>query len=176
MGYCGGTSDDPTYRSIGDHTEAISIDYDPVEIAYSDLLKKFWSAHNCRSAGFGRQYRVAVFSRDEAQRELAEQSRRDRAGELGIAVEAIQTPIVSIERFTIAEAYHQKYRVRAGSPMRSFLERTYPEIKAFADSSVAMRLNAILGSSSAGDWRTVLDELPRYGLPAELERDLHRGR
>ena len=175
VGYCGGTAPDPTYRSIGDHTEAISVDYDPAEISYEELLKYFWSAHDCRSGSYGRQYRQAVFSRDERQRDIAEQSRKDHAEERGISVEAVQTPVVPIDRFTIAEGYHQKYRLRAGSPMRTFLEEAYAGIRSFADSSVAMRVNSIVGSTNADDWRMIERELESYGLPEKLRLSLRKG-
>ncbi|NIP94985.1 MAG: peptide-methionine (S)-S-oxide reductase, partial [Akkermansiaceae bacterium] len=32
VGYCGGTKENPTYRSLGDHTEAIAIDFDPTVV------------------------------------------------------------------------------------------------------------------------------------------------
>ena len=38
MGYCGGSKAKPTYYMLGDHTEAISIDFDPKAISYEDLL------------------------------------------------------------------------------------------------------------------------------------------
>jgi peptide-methionine (S)-S-oxide reductase len=175
-GYCGGTAEDPTYRSIGDHTEAVSVDYDPAEIDYEDLLKYFWGAHDCRSGSFGRQYRQAVFSRNDEQREIAEKSRQDHAEARGISSEAVQTRVVPIDRFTIAEGYHQKYRLRAGSALRSFLEQTYPDFQAFVDSSVAMRVNSVLSSASAEDWQIVEAELVSYGLPAELEASLRKKR
>ena len=88
----------------------------------------------------------------------------------------MQTPIVPTESFTLAEGYHQKYALRSGGPLRSFLEETYPGIKEFADSSVAMRLNSITGSRDPAAWKTLLAELPRYGLPPELESRLHKHR
>ncbi|MFT5108975.1 MAG: peptide-methionine (S)-S-oxide reductase, partial [Pseudoalteromonas tetraodonis] len=39
VGYCGGTKESPTYYSMGDHTEAFSLDYDPARLSYSDLLE-----------------------------------------------------------------------------------------------------------------------------------------
>jgi hypothetical protein len=52
------------------------------------------------------------------------------------------------------------------------LTRAYPEAKALADSAVATRLNAYLGSGMNRDWTLFVKELPEYGLPAELEKAL----
>ena len=35
----------PTYESIGDHTEALRVYYDPAVVSYDELLKKFWAEH-----------------------------------------------------------------------------------------------------------------------------------
>lgn len=34
VGYTGGSSKNPTYRSMGDHTETVELQYDPNEITY----------------------------------------------------------------------------------------------------------------------------------------------
>ena len=43
VGYTGGTTKNPTYRNIGDHTEAVELQYDPNEITYrvSRLFSSF---------------------------------------------------------------------------------------------------------------------------------------
>ena len=40
MGYTGGTTADPTYQAIGDHTEALRITYDPQEIDEESLVRR----------------------------------------------------------------------------------------------------------------------------------------
>jgi len=140
--------------------------------SYAALLDHFWKAHSCQSAGYSSQYRKAIFTRSDAQRVLAEQSLHKHAQTLGIKPEAVTTPIIPIDNFTIAEKYHHKYSLRNGSPIRSFLEKTYPEIKEFADSSVAMRLNSITGSRDVHGWRIIHRELLHYGLPPEIESQL----
>ena len=39
VGYAGGRKADPTYRSMGDHTETVQVDYDPGRITYGQLLE-----------------------------------------------------------------------------------------------------------------------------------------
>ena len=62
MGYTGGELFEPTYKRIGDHTEAILIEFNE-ELTYEDILEKFWREHTPGIAM--RQYRSAVFYHDE---------------------------------------------------------------------------------------------------------------
>jgi len=111
----------------------------------------------------------AVFSRNDSQREAAQQSRIAHAKKLGLPEDAVVTPVITIDQFTLAEFYHQNYRIAPHDKIRQFLEASYPDLKAFADSTVATRLNSVLGSGDKKDWQRVLEELPQYGLPTELE-------
>ena len=43
-GYVGGTTANPTYENIGDHVEAIQIEYNPKKVSYQDLLTVFFVA------------------------------------------------------------------------------------------------------------------------------------
>ena len=61
VGYSGGTTKSPTYRAMGDHTEAIAIDFDPTVISYQELLRRFWDSHYCASNVSSRQYMNVVF-------------------------------------------------------------------------------------------------------------------
>ena len=165
VGYCGGTKEKPSYYSLGDHTEAFSIDYDPGVLSYEDLLGYFWNGHRCDRNNTSRQYINAVFYRDEEQRALAETS-RDAQGK------SVATEIIPIGKFTYAEGYHHKYYLTRYTEIRDFLEQTYSEAKSLADSTVAMRLNAYLGSGMMRDWQRFLAELPEYGLPEAIEETM----
>lgn len=165
VGYCGGTKEKPSYYSLGDHTEAFSIDYDPAVLSYGDLLGYFWNGHRCDRNHTSRQYMNAVFYRDEAQRVQAEESRDSQGAK-------VATEILPIGKFTYAEGYHHKYYLTRYEEIRSFLEKTYPDAKSLGDSAVAMRLNAYLGSGMMRDWQRFLDELPRYGLPEAITGSL----
>ena len=167
VGYCGGSKESPSYYDLGDHTEAFSIDYDPTLLSYQDLLGYFWNGHNPRRNHSSRQYINAVFYRDTAQQKLAETT-RDAQGS------NIATEIIPVGDFTYAEGYHHKYYLTRYSEIREFLEATYPDAKSLADSSVAMRLNAYLGSGMMRDWNRFLAELPEYGLPEAIEDSLRQ--
>ncbi len=169
VGYCGGDKEKPTYYSLSDHTEAITIDYDPKVLSYDDLLGLFWKGHRCDQVNRSRQYMNAVFYRDDAQKKIAEASLAKEATRRGIDPAAVQTEIVPMKTFTYAEGYHQKYYLTRHSGVRAFLNETYPDAKSLADSTVATRLNAYLGSGMNRDWKVFLAELPKYGLPDRME-------
>jgi len=116
----------------------------------------------------------AVFYQNENQQKAAEKSRANEAQRLGINVEAVKTEIIPVKKFTYAEAYHQKYYLTRHSDIRDFLSETYPDGKSLADSTVAARLNAYLGSGMKLNWKTFLKELPKYGLPETLENRLEK--
>ena len=170
VGYCGGEQEHPTYRSIGDHTEAIAIDYDPTVLSYEDLLSHFWASHHCGNSGPSRQYMKAIFFLDEHQRQLGE-STRDQAGQqVGLAPGQVQTAVVPANIFTYAEAYHQKYSLTRHHELRDFLSETYPSEKELADSSVATRLNCWLGDGLERNLEVITQEIAHYGLPEKLRR------
>ena len=150
----------------------ISIDYDPEVLSYDDLLKIFWSAHRCDQINTSRQYMNAVFYHDEAQKKLAEKSRAAAAAGQKVDVGRVQTSILPVGDFTYAEGYHQKYYLTRYPEIREILRKGYPTGKKLADSTVATRLNAYLGSGMKRDWSVFLKELPEYGLPKKLEESL----
>ena len=154
---------------MADHTEAIAIDYDPKIISYDDLLGYFWRGHRCSSINSSRQYRHAVFYRNDEQKRLAEASLVAEANRRSLAITDVTTQIVPMGEFTYAEGYHQKYYLTRQDEIRDFLTKTYPSSKELADSTVATRLNAYLGNGMELDWSTFLEELPSFGLPEKME-------
>ena len=99
VGYCGGTTDAPTYRKIGDHAETIQIDFDPQRISYDQLLEIFWTTHNPCRRPWSRQYMSAAFYADDAQREAIERTRKLYVGE----AQVVHTEVAPLDRFWIEE-------------------------------------------------------------------------
>lgn len=153
---------------MGDHTEAISIDYDPSVISYSELLAYFWKGHSCQYNNSSTQYMNAVFYRNEEQQKLANTALKIRAASLGISEDAIATKILPVKTFTYAEKYHQKYSIRGD--IREGMNELYPDSKSLADSTVATRLNAYLGYGLERKRTEFLKELAEYGLPELIEK------
>jgi methionine-S-sulfoxide reductase len=141
VGYSGGTKENPTYHRLGDHTEAIQIDYDPEVISYKELLDIFWCSHHPTRRAFSRQYMSMIFYHDEQQKKLAMETKEARERELGAK---IHTEIREFDKFYRAEDYHQKYALRQQSLLADQLKAIYPDAQAFTDSTAAARLNGFV--------------------------------
>ena len=122
VGYCGGRTDNPTYRDVCSHdtghAEAVEVTFDPLQISYNELLKVFWECHDPtqisrQGPDFGEQYRSAIFCHTEDQRESALASRAELVRRHTFR-KTIATQIVPATVFWEAEAYHQKYHQKNG--------------------------------------------------------------
>lgn len=168
VGYAGGTTQSPTYRTIGDHAEAIQIDFDPAVISYERLLQLFWTTHNpCRQA-WSRQYMSALFYADAAQLAAIERTRDQFVDE----PDRVQTEIAPLTQFWIAEDYHQKYRLRAERALLGELRATYPDEADFVASTSAARINGWLDGHGSED--QIERDLGRLGLSAAGQQLLRR--
>lgn len=168
VGYAGGSTEKPTYRSIGDHSETVLVEFDPAQVSYAALLEVFWANHDPTAKPYLTQYRNAVFTTSEQQRQTAEDSRRQLAERTG---RPVQTAIEAAGSFTQAEDYHQKYYLQRVAPLMAELQQRYPDRQQLYRSAVAARLNGYLGCH--GDPATFGADLRKFGLSDELERDLH---
>lgn len=157
MGYAGGTTRDPTYRSIGDHTETLQVDFDPDRIDYRELLDIFWASHDPRRSSWSAQYKAAVFAHDAEQRRAAEESRDRVQSALGATV---RTEILAAGPFYLAEGYHQKYRLQGVRELAAEFAEMYPRMREFVDSTAAARVNGYLdGYGSLEEFERISDSL-----------------
>ena len=82
MGYTGGTTPDPTYQKIGDHTEALRVTFDPRIVSYEQILLKFWEEHDPMPFAFtGFQYRSALWHHTPTQEAVIKAVRKRLDGE-----------------------------------------------------------------------------------------------
>lgn len=166
VGYAGGQKQNPTYYSIGDHTETLQIDYDPQQISYTDLLDRFWKTHNPCSRPGSRQYMSAVFYHNDEQKQLALATRDREAAKRSAP---ITTAILPATAFFIAEDYHQKYLLRQRSLMRDF-RAMYPDEKDFVASTAATRVNGYVGGN--GSLAQLEKEIDGFGLSPDSRQAL----
>ena len=119
-GYAGGQMDNPSYRAVcnGDtgHAEVVQVHFDPKVISYRDLLNVFFAIHdpttlNRQGADVGTQYRSAIFYHDEEQKKLAEELIKDLNAQQ-IWDKPIVTEVTKLDKFYLAEDYHQEYFAR----------------------------------------------------------------
>lgn len=105
VGYAGGTTPNPSYYNLGDHTETVEIIFNPSKISYETLLDHFWKMHD-PTIPQSKQYRSVIFVHNKKQREIAEKSlKKEQKKKIG----KILTNIESAIQFYKAEKYHQKY-------------------------------------------------------------------
>jgi peptide-methionine (S)-S-oxide reductase len=169
VGYAGGTDPDPSYYSLGDHTEVVQVEHDPERLSYEALLDVFWANHSPFTAPHKRQYRGVVLAHDDAQREAAEQSKAALAERTG---QSVETAIETLDSFTLAEDYHQKYELRSTPVLGDELVDLYGP--AVVDSTAAARLNGFVAGHGSDEQREALladMELSPAAI-SELERRL----
>jgi peptide-methionine (S)-S-oxide reductase len=159
VGYAGGTSKNPRYRDLGDHSEAVQIDFDPSRISYRELLDIFWKGHDPTRTSWSRQYRAAIFYHNEEQRNLATATRDHLASETR---ERIATAIEPYSGFSLAEDYHQKHSLRSFPEIMKEFTAIYPDMKSLINSMAVSRVNGYLGGYGSCD--SLKEELAEFGL------------
>ncbi|HLG25368.1 MAG TPA: peptide-methionine (S)-S-oxide reductase MsrA [Candidatus Gracilibacteria bacterium] len=116
-GYSGGTMNDPSYEQVSGgrtgHVEVVKVVFDPVEIAYDDIIHIFFSIHdpttlNRQGNDIGPQYRSAIFATSDEQLAKAKSIKKDLEDEK-IFGGPIVTEILPLDKFFVAEKYHQQY-------------------------------------------------------------------
>ena len=119
-GYAGGHMDNPSYRAVcnGDtgHAEVIQVHFDPNIVSYRDLLNVFFAIHdpttmNRQGGDVGTQYRSAVFYHDDEQKMIAEELIKELNSQQ-IWDRPIVTEVAKLDKFYMAEDYHQEYFAR----------------------------------------------------------------
>jgi peptide-methionine (S)-S-oxide reductase len=119
VGYAGGYTSNPTYEEVcggrTGHTEAVLVVFDPQRVSYDELLRVFWENHDPTQGmrqgnDVGTQYRSAIYTTTDAQRDAAEASLKRYQEQLSTAGYGdITTEIAPLDQFWYAEDYHQQY-------------------------------------------------------------------
>ena len=122
VGYCGGKTDNPTYKDVctdtTGHAEAVEITFDRAQLPYEQLLETFWKLHdpttsNRQGPDVGSQYRSVIFFHSPAQ-ETAARAAREQLDKSGKFRHPVVTQIVPAAPFYKAEEYHQRYLEKRG--------------------------------------------------------------
>jgi peptide-methionine (S)-S-oxide reductase len=125
-GYAGGHVEDPTYEEVCSgstgHAEVVQIEYDPDRISYTDLLTVFFALHDPttkdrQGPDVGSQYRSAIFTHDDDQRDVAAATIERLADDYD---DPIVTEVEPLDTFYPAEDYHQDYY--ANNPQRAYCQ------------------------------------------------------
>ena len=116
-GYTGGEIDNPTYKAIctgtTGHAEVVQITFDPAQVSYKQLLEIFFTIHdpttlNRQGNDVGTQYRSAIYTHDDSQKEMAEAVIAE-ISELKLYPDPIVTEVEPLGVLYPAEDYHQDY-------------------------------------------------------------------
>jgi peptide-methionine (S)-S-oxide reductase len=119
VGYAGGYTPNPSYEEVCSgltaHAEVVRVVFDPERTDFDAMLTLFWEGHDPTQGArqgndLGTQYRSAIYTASDAQRDSADataeryQKALDQAGYPRITTEIREAP-----EFYYAEEYHQQY-------------------------------------------------------------------
>ena len=119
-GYSNGHTSNPTYREVCNgntgHAEVVQVHFESNVVSYRDLLNVFFAIHdpttlNRQGADVGTQYRSAIFHHDDEQKMIAEELVRELNAQK-IWDKPIVTQVAKLDKFYMAEDYHQEYFAR----------------------------------------------------------------
>ena len=114
-GYAGGTTANPTYKTVcagqSAHAEVVQIEFNADKISYDELLRKFmkmydYSRRNYNNLDRKSQYRTIVLYHNAEQKAIAEKVFTEIAQTNN---REVLTELSALETFTQAEDYHQDY-------------------------------------------------------------------
>ena len=116
VGYAGGDVSNATYRHHGTHAEAIEIVFDPEQTSYRNLLEFLFQIHdpttrNRQGNDVGTSYRSAIFTLDDEQRRIAEETIAE-VDASGHWPGTVVTEVAPAGPFWEAEPEHQDYLER----------------------------------------------------------------
>jgi len=151
---------------LGNHTEALQVEFDPQQISFEDVINLVWRSHNPISAPRRSQYKSAIWFADDQQLKIIESTMAPLEERFGTK---LTTEVLPLQAFYSAEDYHQKYSLQHHKSVMEMFRHMYPQFGDFNDSTAAARLNGF----SAGYGQKALFETEKslYGFEAEvLER------
>jgi len=142
------------------------VDYDPLKISYADLIAVYWGVAPLFES-FSKQYTGIIYYTDEEQRTTALEALEKQEQKIG---QKIYVEVIPLDRFYLAEDYHQKYYLKNSSTLYSDFLSFYGSESAVTNSTAAARINGYLGGNGTQD--LLSKELNSYGLSEKGEKTL----
>jgi len=115
-GYAGGFTKNPTYESSNTgktgHAETVAVYYNPDKVSFETLVTVYYGSHNPttengQAPDFGSQYRSIAFYQNEKEKKIIEAKMNQLNKDVYDG--KIVTEVKKLEKFYIAEDYHQNY-------------------------------------------------------------------
>lgn len=111
-GYAGGTAQNPSYRSHGDHAEAVEVFYDSSIVSFSSLVDVYFGSQNItqingQGPDRGSSYRSIIFYQNEEQKAIIDAKIKKLNTVLG--GDKVAAEVMPFQKFWEGEAYHQDY-------------------------------------------------------------------
>jgi peptide-methionine (S)-S-oxide reductase len=119
VGYAGGHTPHPSYEEVCSgrtaHTEAVRVVFDPAQVSYADLVKRFFEVHDPTQGmrqgnDVGTQYRSAIYFTSPEQEAVAKELTDVYGAELARrGLGEITTEVREAPTYYYAEDHHQQY-------------------------------------------------------------------
>ena len=167
VGFAGGRVSDPTYAGIGDHAEAVCVEYDPDQLRYAALLDRFWTTFDPTLTPAKRRYQPLLVPRTEQQAERARASRAEASGQYE---GAHRVEIIDDGAFHSAALRHQKHMLRRYDDVVAALQARLPSERALARSPAATLATGYAGGHR--DPARLAEDQDRLGLPDDATATL----
>ena len=120
VGYTQGDVPRPSYQIVcsgtSGHTEALLVEFDPEQVAYTELCGVFWekinpTQKNGQGNDTGTQYRTGIYYFNPEQQSVAEATKAEQQKK---EIDPIATEILPMKEFFNAEENHQQYLAKNG--------------------------------------------------------------
>jgi peptide-methionine (S)-S-oxide reductase len=160
VGFAGGSTPDPTYATIGDHAEAVRVEYAPAQLCYAALLDRFWTAFDPTLTPAKRRYQPLLIPQTERQTKQARGSWAEAAGQ---HEGAERVEIIDDGAFYAAALRHQKHMLRRYDDVAGALRARLRDERALARSPAATLATGYVGGHR--DPARLADDQDRLGLP-----------
>ncbi|WP_181305577.1 peptide-methionine (S)-S-oxide reductase MsrA [Rufibacter sp. XAAS-G3-1] len=165
VGYAGGTTPLPTYRSIADHIETVQVEFDPDQVTYPHLLERFFAHHSPTKEPRKRQYTSAIFYHSPQQEQWAKDAIKATEARLE---QTVTTELIPYPTFYLAQERHQKWKLRREPAVFHELQKIYPDEVELNYSTAVARVNGYVGGF--GEKELLMEELGSLGLSYPVQQ------
>jgi peptide-methionine (S)-S-oxide reductase len=167
VGYAGGKKENPTYHNLGDHTEAIEIEFSPHILSFGTILDIFWKSHDPFEKPWSRQYMSLMFYHNDYQKEMILKTKEEYEKRKG---KKVFTEILPYAKFYLAEFYHQKYYLQLVKELKEDFMKVFTNKDDFISSNSTARINGYV--KGYGSVKALLKEIDSLSLSEKSQHIL----